>query len=93
MAYTLETITPGTPVFVGDVRVGDVRAVYAEGSARSAELVVVRWDDRGEDVALAANDVATIDERGLTLMNTEPASYATLVVFDPARFPTVRPLT
>ena len=34
MARTLETLDLGTPVFCGENRVGDVRGLYAEGSAR-----------------------------------------------------------
>ena len=48
MARTLETLDLGTPVFVGEVRVGDVRGLYAEGAARSVEWLVVDWESRGE---------------------------------------------
>jgi len=52
MARTLETLEPGTPVYAGATRVGTVTGVYAEGEARSAELIAVHWDARGEDVAV-----------------------------------------
>jgi hypothetical protein len=93
MAHTLETLAPGTPVYVGDQRVGDVRAIYTSGTSRQAEIVVVRWDDRNEDVAVPATEVATVDATGVRLLALELASYATLSAFDPARFPTVHPLT
>jgi hypothetical protein len=93
MAHTLESLAPGTPVFVGDARVGDVRAVYTAGSSRQAELIVVFWDARGEDVAVPATEVATVDADGMRLIAPEVTAYATLATFDPARFPTVHPLT
>jgi hypothetical protein len=93
MAYTLETLVSGTPVFVGELRVGDVRAVYTVGSSRQAELVVVHWDDRNEDVAVPATEVASVDASGVRLIALEVTSYASLSTFDPARFPTVHPLT
>lgn len=92
MPHTLESLQPGTPVYVGDIVVGEVRAVYAEGASRHAELLVVFWTDRNEEVALPANDVASVDERGVSLINLDLASYATLAKFELARFPTVRRL-
>ncbi len=93
MAYTLETLEPGTAVFVGESRVGAVRAVYTEGTSRQAELVVVHWDARGEDVAVPATEVASVDATGVRLIAPEVTTYATLSTFDPVRFPTVHPLT
>jgi len=93
MAHTLETLEPGTPVYVGNVRVGDVRALYTEGNSRQAELIVVHWDTRDEDVAVPAGEVAALDGTGVRLIAPEVATYATLSKFDPARFPTVHPLT
>jgi hypothetical protein len=93
MAHTLESLAPGTPVFVGSLRVGDVRAIYTEGNSRQAELIVVHWDTRNEDVAVPAGEVATVDGSGVRLIAPEVTTYATLSKFDPARFPTVHPLT
>jgi hypothetical protein len=93
MAYTLESLAPGTPVFVGAQRVGDVRAVYTEGHSRQAELLVVHWDERNEDVAVPAGEVRTVDSAGVWLIAVEIATYETQSTFDPARFPTVHPLT
>ncbi len=93
MAHTLESLHPGTPVFVGAVRVGDVRSVYAAGSSRQAELLVVHWIDRNEDVAVPTAEVATVDDEGVKLISTEISAYETLATFDPSRFPTVHPLT
>jgi len=93
MAYTLESLRPGTAVYVGDLRVGEVRSVYATGNSRQAELLIVRWNDRDEDVALPATEVATVDDTGVRLLSGEISAYETLAAFDPARFPTVHPLT
>lgn len=92
MARTLENLEPGTPVFAGSTRVGDVRAVYAEGDARIAEVVVVRWDARGEDVSVPTTEIASVDELGVQLMRQESDQYADLAPFEAARFPTMKRL-
>ena len=91
MARTLETLDLGTPVFCGEVRVGEVRALYAEGSARAVEWVVVDWVDRG-NVAVPAIEIGSVDDRGVTLMQAKPSDYAGLPAFNEERFPTVRKL-
>jgi hypothetical protein len=91
MARTLETLDLGTPVYCGEKRVGSVRGLYAEGSARAVEWVVVAWDGRGE-VAIPAIDVGSVDERGVTLLQTDVRSYDGVPEFDESRFPTVRKL-
>ena len=91
MARTLETLDLGTPVFCGEVRVGDVRALYAEGAARAVEWVVVNWLARG-DVGVPAIEVGSVDERGVTLIQADPRQYDGLPSFDVERFPTVRKL-
>jgi hypothetical protein len=93
MANTIESLEPGPPVYVGDVRVGDVRALYTAGTSRQAELVVVYWDARGENVAVPATEVASVDSSGVRLIAPELTAYETLATFEPARFPTVHPLT
>jgi hypothetical protein len=91
MARTLETLELGTPVFCGETRVGSVSGLYAEGSARAVEWVVVDWPERGL-VAIPATEVEGISDAGVTLMHGEPHSYDDLVNFDESRFPTVRRL-
>lgn len=91
MARTLETLDLGTPVFCGEARVGDVRGLYAEGSARAVEWVVVEWSGRG-DVAVPATEIGGIDDRGVMLIQSNPGDYAGLPAFSEARFPTVRKL-
>ncbi len=93
MARTLETLDPGTPVFAGETRVGEVVAVFAEGDARSAEIVAVHWDARDGDVAIPATEVLTIDDEGMHLIRREADQYADLAPFDADRFPTMKKLT
>ncbi|HEY4439196.1 MAG TPA: hypothetical protein VGN14_02015 [Candidatus Elarobacter sp.] len=90
MARTLESLDPGTPVLAGETQVGVVSGVYADGSSRSADIVAVRWDARGGDVAVPATEIMSIDAAGVRLIRQEPDQYADLAPFDPARFPTLR---
>ena len=93
MARTLESLDPGTPVFAGSTRVGDVRAVYAEGDSRSADLVIVSWNARdGEDVAVPSTEIESVDDDGVQLMRRESDQYADLAPFDAANFPTMKQL-
>jgi hypothetical protein len=92
MARTLETLEPGTPVFAGSTRVGEVRAVYADGDARLAELIAVYWDARGEEVSIPATEVQAVDEQGVQLMRREADQYKDLAPFDPASFTTMKKL-
>jgi len=94
MAHTLETLTPGTPVFCGDTRVGDVRALYGEGQSRIPALIVVKWSygERTDDVAVPTAEIETVSDRGVELIQTDPEQYASLASFEPSRFPTVHPL-
>lgn len=92
MAITLETLDLGTPVFVGQQHVGDVTGLYAEGDARSVELLSVAWLPTGENVAIPASEVENVDDHGVQLMHGELSFYAELTVFSEARFPTVRKL-
>jgi hypothetical protein len=91
MARTLETLDLGTPVYCGEERVGDVRGLYAEGTARSVEWVVVDWASRGL-VAVPSIEVGSVDDRGVTLMQQHPHDYDGLPAFNEQRFPTVRKL-
>lgn len=92
MARTLESLEPGTPVYAGRTRVGDVRAVYAEGDARIAEILVVHWDARGEDVAVPTTEVASVNDNRVELIRQESDQYGDLAPFDASRFPTLRKL-
>jgi hypothetical protein len=93
MARTLESLDPGTPVFAGTTRVGDVRAVYAEGDSRSADLVIVSWDARdGENVAIPGTEILSVTDDGVQLIRQESDQYADLAPFDPSSFPTMKQL-
>ena len=92
MAATLESLDPGTPVYAGATRVGDVRAVFAEGNARIAELLVVHWDARDEDVAIPTTEVLSVDNGAVQLIRQESDQYGDLAPFDAARFPTMKKL-
>jgi hypothetical protein len=92
MARTLESLEPGTAVFAADTRVGEVRGVFAEGDARSAELLVVYWDATGDEVAIPTTEVADVSERGVELMRREADQYTDLAPFDADRFPTMKRL-
>ncbi|HEV3089784.1 MAG TPA: hypothetical protein VGX96_21470 [Candidatus Elarobacter sp.] len=92
MARTLESLDPGTPVYAGATRVGEVRAVYAEANARIAELVIVHWDARGEDVAVPTTEILSVNDGGVQLIRQEADQYADLAPFDEARFSTMKKL-
>ncbi len=92
MARTLESLEPGTPLLAGPTRVGSVSAVYATGDARSADLIVARWDALGAEVAIPSSEIESISERGVHLMRQEADQYADLAPFDETRFPTLRKL-
>ena len=92
MARTLESLQPGTPVYAGETQVGRVVAVFAEGEARAAELIVVHWNANDDDVAVPAGEIESVDERGVHLMRQEPDQYGDLAPFEAARFPTMKKL-
>jgi hypothetical protein len=92
MARTLETLDPGTPVYAGETRIGAVSAVYAEGDGRSAEILVVHWDARHEDVAVPTTEVQAVDDDGVYLMRQESDQYDDLAPFEAASFATLRKL-
>jgi len=90
MARMLEDLEPGTPVYLGDLQVGFVRAVYAEGDARLAESLLVEWTARSAELLIATKDVASIEEKGVILMGDDPRDYAEIPDFDEANYPTIR---
>ncbi len=92
MALRLEQLQPGTPVFAGATRVGEVEGVYADGDSRSVEVIACRWTSRDTLVALSASDVESIEPSGVVLIGGNPAMYAELPPFDPAGQTTLHPL-
>jgi hypothetical protein len=92
MARTLETLDPGTPVYAGSTRVGEVRAVYAEGDARAAEVLSVWWDARGEEVSVPTTEVLSVDDDAVQLIRREADQYNDLAPFDVTRFQAMKKL-
>ncbi len=91
MVKRLEELDPGTPVYCGERRVGEVRGVFAEGSSQLAEYLNVYWAPRSLEVLVATDDVCAIDERGVILEGTVQR-YDDLLIFDAAAHPTMRRL-
>jgi len=91
MVKRLEELEPGTPVYCGERRVGQVRGVFAEGSSQLAEYLNVHWEPRSIEVLVSTDDVSEIDERGVILLGTAQR-YEDLVIFDAAAHPTMRRL-
>jgi hypothetical protein len=93
MATTLESLQSGTPVYAGETHVADVRQLYVAEGTRQPEILVVYWLDRHEDVALPVTEVESLINGRVQLMNSDVLMYATLLTFDPARFPLVHPIS
>ncbi len=91
MVKRLEELDPGTPVFCGERRVGEVRGVFSEGSSQLAEYLHVFWIPRATDVLVATDDVAAIEDHGVVLQGTVQR-YEDLLPFDPSAHPTMRRL-
>ena len=92
MARLLEDLESGTPVYIGESRIGDIRGVYAEGSARLAEYLVIHLDERSEDLLIPTKDVAALDSKGVILMGDDATTYADVPAFEAASYPTIRKL-
>jgi hypothetical protein len=92
MARLLEELDPGTPVYLGDERVGFVRGVYAEGDARLAEYLSIEWTARAAVLLVPTKDVAALEDRGVVLMGDDPRAYTAMPTFDEASHPTIRKL-
>ncbi len=91
MVKRLEELDPGTPVFCGERRVGEVRGVFAEGSSELAEYLHVYWEPRSLDVLVATDDVGGIEDRGVVLLGSAQR-YDDLLSFDATAHPTMRRL-
>jgi hypothetical protein len=90
MARLLEDLETGTPVYLAEHQVGEVRGVYAEGDARLAEYLAVYWGPRNEEVLLPTKDVQSLEAKGVILMGEDPRTFASLPAFDIAMHPTIR---
>jgi hypothetical protein len=90
MARLLEDLEVGTPVYLADSQVGEVRGVYAEGGARLAEYLAVYWGARGAEVLIPTKDVQSLEPKGVILMGEDPRAFASHPAFDVANYPTIR---
>jgi len=87
----LEDLDPGTAVFVDDLQVGEVRAVYAGGEGNLPEYLNLYCKSRGLELLVPANEVLNLEERGVILVGPVE-SYSGLMAFDPASRPGLRRL-
>lgn len=92
MPRLLEDLQPGTPVrdTTGSA-VGEVRAVYGSGSARTAEFLLVYWTARGEEALVPADEAMNVGADGVELRQSVEM-YADRPAFDPAANPALHRL-
>lgn len=87
MPRLLEELQPGTPVRDSNgSAIGEVRAVYGYGNARTAEFLLVFWTARGEEALLPAEEAMHVGDDGVTLRQSA-GSYADRPAFKPASNP------
>lgn len=72
-------------------QVGEIRAVYGSGDARTAEFLLVHWTERGEEALLPSDEAMNVDDRGVSLRQPA-ASYADRPAFDPKSNPQLHKL-
>jgi hypothetical protein len=92
MAKRLEDLQPGTPVWTGEQRLGEVRDVYAEGDSRLPEYLAVQLDSRKAEILIPTRDVATLQDRGVVLVHSDPSQYDAVVTFVRHEMPFLRKL-
>ena len=64
MPRLLEELQAGTPVRdMNGSHIGEVRAVYGSGGARTAEFLLVYWTARGEEALVPADEAMHVGER------------------------------
>jgi hypothetical protein len=87
MPRLLEELQPGTPVrdMNGSV-IGEIRAVYGSGDARTVEFLLVYWNARGEEALVPADEAMHVGDDGVSLRQSAE-SYADRPAFDPAANP------
>lgn len=87
MPRLLEELQPGTPVRDNNgSAIGEVRAVYGSGDARTAEFLLVYWTARGEEALVPADEAMDVGDEGVSLRQSAD-SYADRPAFDPASNP------
>ena len=87
----LEELDPGTAVFIDDVRVGEVRAVYAGGEGELPEYLNLYCNSRSAEVLVPATEVLDVEDRGIILAGPLGA-YQNVPAFDPDSRLTLRRL-
>lgn len=88
MRRRLEELQPGTPVFVGEDQIGDVRGVYSIGQSKLAEYLNVAWTSRATELLVPTTEVRDIEDRGVILQGPLE-SYAELAPFDSPSHPEI----
>lgn len=87
MPRLLEELRPGAPVRDSNgTQIGEMRAVYGSGDARTAEFLLVYWTDRAEEALVPADEAMQVDDGGVTLRQSA-AWYADRPAFDPKANP------
>lgn len=87
MPRLLEELRPGTPVCDSNgSAIGEIRAVYGSGNARTAEFLLVFWNGRGEEALVPADEAMHVGDEGVTLRQSA-ASYDDRPAFNPSANP------
>jgi hypothetical protein len=87
MPRLLEDLHPGTPVRDSNgAQIGEIRAVYGSGGARTAEFLLVYWIARGEEALVPSDEAMQVDDNGVTLRQSA-ASYDDRPAFNPSANP------
>ncbi len=89
MKKRLEELEPGTAVFIDDVKVGEVRAVYAGGEGNLPEYLNLYCNSRGAELLVPANEVLDLEDRGV-ILSGPMQSYRDLMAFDVSSRPGLR---
>ena len=66
--------------------IGEIRAVYGSGDARTAEFLLVFWNARGEEALVPADEAMHVGDEGVTLRQAA-ASYDDRPAFSPSANP------
>lgn len=87
MPRLLEELQAGTPVRdMNGSHIGEVRAVYGSGDARTAEFLLVYWTARGEEALVPADEAMHVGDDGVSLRQSAD-SYADRPAFNPGANP------
>jgi hypothetical protein len=87
MPRLLEDLKPGTTVRDSSgSAIGEVRAVYGSGNARTAEFLLVYWTLRAEEALVPADEAMNVDDGGVTLRQSAE-SYNDRPAFNPSANP------